>query len=371
MKRSMKPIRAVLPALLICLLCSQTLASTFSETYATYQGAMQSKDWPLALSSAKQAVEEGIRSFDPGGENVANLRLNYARELLRDGQNELAANQLKLCLKAKVASHGQASPALIDVILELARSMIQTDVKQAKKYYKRVLKLVSAEGNDLLEAKIKLDAGLKLSKVGENKAAKKYLIDAQAFYSLRFGNSDLRAGMAALNLGQIQFSNKDYKQARLTLNSALEAFTASDPTAKKFNLAVRMLLVQILETLKMRDEATGHVIALAINEAINGSAEPTILFKGSFYSPAGIQRNSNGIERMGGGLSRVTLVHDVDEYGFVVNASIVSSPSRAMSSAAIKSAGSRRYSPRIEDGEPVMTRGLEYHYWVNSTVEIF
>ena len=359
---------AALFLLAMCLACPNLLAADFSEVYATYQKAVDAKDWTLALSSSKQALEVGIRSFDPEGENVANLRLNYARQLLRDNQGELATRQLKLCLKAKANVHGASSTALNDVLLVLARSTVQTDVKQARRYYKRSLKIARANDLELLEAKIQLEAGLNLAKAGESKPAALYLKDAQAFYSDRYGNSDVRAGIAGLNLGQVQFSKKDDKRARQTLTTALEAFQAPGAEAKELNMATRKLLVRVLERSGKRDEATPHVIALAQDDAFSGYASPNMLFRGKFVGPSS-GRSSSGIDSLGADSGRVTVTYDVDESGYVINPTTTAS-TKALTTAAIKTVSSLRYSPAIRDGEPAIAHGLEYHYWYKSTLEV-
>lgn len=347
--------------LVACLVPPQALAASFSEIYQTYKGALEAKNWPLALSSSKQTLEEGVRSFDIQGENVANLRLNYARELLRDSQYALAKDQLELCLAAKTANHGRQSPELIDVLFELAKSTVRTDGKKALKHYQRVLKLVAREGNEPLEATIKLNAGLSLMKAGESKAASGYLRDAREFYTRRYGSGDIRAGLAGLNLGQIEFNNKDNKKARQTLTSALEAFQSPEPASRQLNAATRKVLVNVLETMKMPDEATQHVVAFALNNAVDGYAEPTMLYRSGGATLAAQIRNSGGTESSGS-RGRAVVHFDVDENGFVVNPRIGESSSEAVSSNAIRSVTSRRYSPRIEDGKPVFSRDLQYRY---------
>ena len=353
----------------VCLCSSQVLTASFSEVYETYRGALDSKNWSLALSSSEEALAEGLRSFDIRGENVANLRMNYARELLRDGQNELAAIQLELSLKSKVANHGRQSSELIDVLVELANSTVATNARQALKYYRRVLKIVKGQGNELVEAKITLNAGLRLAKAGELKAASGYLRDAYGFYTRRYGNGDIRAGLAGLNLGRIEFANEENDEALKMLTSALEAFKSPEPAARQLDSATRKSLVQVLETMEMRDAATEHVIAFALGNAVEGYANPTVLYEGKRIAPlaALTPRDSSGVERVGGDLS-VIVYFDVDENGFAVNPTIAESTSKALSKTAIRIVSNRRYSPRIEDGEPVVSRGLMFRYSLNSTI---
>ena len=63
----------------------------FKRAYQNYQDAVDKKDWASALSSAGEALHEGLAVFDKSGQNVANLRYNYARELNRSGQPRVAA----------------------------------------------------------------------------------------------------------------------------------------------------------------------------------------------------------------------------------------------------------------------------------------
>ncbi|MCZ6854801.1 MAG: energy transducer TonB, partial [Gammaproteobacteria bacterium] len=68
------------------------------------------------------------------------------------------------------------------------------------------------------------------------------------------------------------------------------------------------------------------------------------------------------------GDDRVIVSFDVDENGFVVNTMVVESSSKALLNTAIKIVSNRRYSPRIADGEPVISRGLTLRYSLNSTI---
>ena len=84
----------------------------FQQSYQAYQAAMQAKDWSGALSAANNSLKHGLDEFDDAGDNVANLRLNYARELTRNKQYEEAETQLELSLAAKSDSTGEAHQSL-------------------------------------------------------------------------------------------------------------------------------------------------------------------------------------------------------------------------------------------------------------------
>lgn len=352
-----------LPMLLIGLLAMPAaIAATdaFSDAYQSYQTAIQSKDWQRSLSSSALTLEEGLKIFDQQGENIANLRLNHANELIRARQFEQAIDQLNASLDAKTANLGAQSPELVDVLMPLGKSIARTSLEDAIPHFSRAIQLT--QGNDALRAQLRLNAGLALFSAGDRKTSQDYLSEAQQYYSQRFGTQDIRNGIASLNLGRIYFEDRNYGRALPALNMALEAFGSPDPIARQFNAATRKMLVVVLETTGEREKATEHCIALAMLNSVEGNSEAELVFSGRDIKPPMIGvRDSNGINARTYGAT-IVVKFDIDEEGYVVNTDIASSTSASMNATALEIAISLRYSPRIEDGKPVLASGFEYRY---------
>ncbi|HIG40781.1 MAG: TonB family protein [bacterium] len=335
---------------------------SFKEAYQAYQEARTARNWPVALRTSDTALQEGLKMFDKDGENVSNLRLNYARELMRSKQYQTAVDQLTLCLEAKSNNHGNQSTELIDPLLELGKSNAYLMPVEANKYFSRALDIARKDKKDALTAKIQWTAGMALFKVGESDLAEDYLEDSHRFYSRQVGLNDLRVGMAGLNLGRIQFEDRKNRKARKTLTQALEAFSSEDAISRQLNAATRKMLVIVLETLEKSDAATEHCLGFAMASSVNGNAVAERLFEGRQFNPPllGV-RNSDGVANDGVGGTAI-VEFDVSETGFVINTRIKSSSSSAVESVAIKTAESLRYSPQLSKGAPVVASGLEFRF---------
>ena len=125
----------VLVLIAVSMTATSASAETFKETYQAYQQAVAARDWPLALTTSERALDQGIDAFDRNGENVANLRLNYARQLIRNDLFVEAVKQLELCLKSKIANHGSKSSELIDTLMELGKASTHAAPADASAYF--------------------------------------------------------------------------------------------------------------------------------------------------------------------------------------------------------------------------------------------
>lgn len=330
----------------------------FKKTYQAYLEAMDTKNWNDALALSKTALEQGLEIFNKDGQNVANLRLNYARELNRAGKNEEAAKQLRLCLEANEQMHGADSEQVMGVLVELANVVASKDMAEASKDYARAIAISSKTGNDPLTAKLKFEAGLVLSRYENNKDAEPYLTSAHDYYFHRFGARDGRSGITALNLGKIYAQDGRFRDAHKMLTSALLAFTGKDPIATRFDSGTRRLLVPVLEALGRDKDVSDHCIAIARYNAQGGSSRPELLYRDP---KAAIVKNKHTRTTINGA-AQVNLVYTVDEKGRPKDVSVKSSDDPQLNSIAIAFVKSFRYAPAISDDKPVATPGVEFQY---------
>lgn len=228
-------------ALLSILLCKSAVSQTssFNEAYTAYKNAQAEKDWDSSLIAAEIALTQGLEIFEEDGENIANLRLNYASELLRSGAYRPASELLVQSLDAKIMNLGQTSIDLIEVLMPLGKSTSTFSKRRAAGYFKQALDLVDAD--PALSASLRLDAGLSLFAAGEREDARDYLIHAQNYYQQQYGAEDFRAGLAGINLGRLFYETEEYERAELALEEASKAFQASTEASMQFAAAITEL----------------------------------------------------------------------------------------------------------------------------------
>lgn len=220
-----------------------TATDSFSQAYRDYKDAIEENDWDASLAASELALAEGLKIFDGDGENIANLRLNYASELVRIGSFRSAAELLVESLHAKTNNLGSDAIDLIEVLMPLGKSTVTFNVNLAISYFRQALEIVNS--NPALTAKLQLDAGLSLFAAQERENSRKYLIAAQNYYEQQFGVEDFRSGLASINLGRIYYENEEFEQAEFVLGQALQAFQASTAASQQFANAIRELFAVI------------------------------------------------------------------------------------------------------------------------------
>ena len=231
--------KTILTAILLSIFVSHmttAAADSFSEAYTDYKDAIESNDWQSSLTAAELAFAEGLKIFDKDGENIANLRLNYANELVRIDSFRPAAELLTESLRAKTSNLGSDSIDLIEVLMPLGKSTATFNVSRAASYFGQALEIVAS--NPALTAKLQLSAGLSLFAAQERESARDYLIAAQTYYEQQFGVEDFRSGLSSINLGRLYYENEEFDQAEFALGQALQAFQAPTPDSQKFANAI-------------------------------------------------------------------------------------------------------------------------------------
>ena len=114
--------------------------------------------------------------------------------------------------------------------------------------------------------------------------------------------------------------------------------------------SVRMQIVEALEELGQRHDATEHLPLLGAQQDWSPQPEPV-------YRQAPVVPIDAMKKRMGG---KVTLSFTVDEQGFVVHPTVAESTQPSLNDAALAMVKAFRYAPRFIDGNPVPTEGIEF-----------
>jgi len=341
---------------LVCLYaCFSSAADSegheFRQIYDQYQQYTQQEDWGNALDTAERALQEGLQIFDKQSENVANLRLNYAKLLNRFEKFKPATRQLEAALSAKEKINGTSSKQLVEILLELGISSHHSKrASVSVKHLKRAAKLAGATADISYEAKVNLSAGLYLVNLGSMKKAKPLLTRAREIYQQKFGTVDVRGGLASLHLGTIQLSEKDYPESRRSLEMAVLSFTSTDQLNRKFATASRKLLVEVLERMDLRDEATVHCVEFAKLSANGSNAKPELLYPGQTRLLDPLPPGEVLIEFM------------VDQAGYVSKPQVIFSSEKELNDTAIKWLQTLRYSPGIREGSTIETYGLRNRF---------
>jgi len=311
----------------------------FRQIYGQYQKYIQQEDWSNALAAAEKALQRGLQVFDEKSENVANLRLNYAKLLIRFEKFDPAAQQLESALAAKEKAPGKSPEQLIEILLQLGvASHHSKRASVSAKHLKRAAKLAAGTSNASYEASVNFAAGLSLVNLGSSRRAKPFLERAQEIYHKMLGETDPRGAITSLHLGNIQLTEKDHKAARRSLELAVLGLTSPSAAHRQFALASRRLLVQVLERLDLGDEATVHCVDFAKIKANGGSARPELLHRGPFPGTQLFDEFTSG---------DVMIEFTVDEAGYVSNPQIVFSSAKELNRTMLKWAQTQRWSGKI------------------------
>ena len=308
----------------------------------------------MARGSAEQALIEGLKVFDETGENIANLRLNFARELIRSNEYPAAKEQLTLCLAAKEAIKGSESREIVEVLVDLGKAEAALGEPEAVIHFRRARDLSSVYKDYEIEAEVNLTAGNTLFQTRQDADAIEFLKPANRYFTNQYGTADLRSGLSALNLGRLQQLQGDSQSALITLTNALNAFTLNQPRIIDLNITTRKMLVIVQETLGKSELATKHLIEIAAVRAGKGDAEPELVFGGR-VPPT---QNADEIAITGSAV----IQFDINTEGRVINTRVVSSSSDIAKVTGEQMVSTQRYSPKMQAGNPVEAKSIEFRF---------
>ena len=328
--------------------------AAFQSAYSAYQEASAVRNWSMARGSAEQALIEGLKVFDEAGDNVANLRLNFARELIRSNEYPTAKEQLTLCLATKETTKGKESREIVEILVELGKAEAAIGDPEAVDHFRRARDLSSVYNDYEIVANINLTAGNTFFQTRQDADATEFLKPANRYFTNQYGTADLRAGLSALNLGRLQQLQGDSQSALITLTNALKAFTLDQPRIVDLNITTRKMLAIVQESLGKSEMATEQLLEIAKRRADGGDAEPELVYGGSVPATS----NTDDVAITGSAV----IQFDIDATGRVINTRVVSSSSEIAKTTGEQMVSTQRYSPKMQSGKPVEATSVEFRF---------
>ena len=304
----------------------------FNEAQSCYKESIQNQYRKARTKKcAKTSLEIGKFLFEPDSLNIAALTYNYGKVA---GGNE-GKFSLKTALVLYEAIHGEDSPELIDLLIDLG------EVSRALTIAKESFGKESIDYADVLLAEAINGSSGVISKTRFSKAAFE-------IYSKQSGPESVGATLASFQLGKFKMAQGKYK-------SSIPYFLQATKNSNVANYA-HAFLAQAYDRTNQRDKATEHVLIVAKQSDITQDQDYLPLFVRSPDYPLTAQRK--GIE----GYAVVELT--VSKEGLVLNPIVIEEKPKGkkFGKEALKAASSLRYIPRFEDGEPVEVPGILYKY---------
>ena len=347
--------------LLMSLLMSSVYAekssnkSEFKQAYTSYQTLSEQSKWDKSLPHAKKSYELGQNLYADQPETVATLADNYALNLMKLKQFDEAVPALLEVLSLYEKIHGPDSFELIVALTDISRSLVELESgTKFKKYLDRAIIISKTHngGNSAEHGQMLVDSAIIFSKANKKIAAKKNLKDGHNILLNTLGEKHARTGIAAYNLGRLEFFEKRFSKSVDYFEIALKSFEYPDKPSNPYELTTHGILVKAYEKLNQSDKATKHCLAIG-RMTPRGDIQdylPLVKFAPAYPGSAA----KSGIQ------GEVTVKYDVDASGFVVSPVIVenTTSSTALEKASIDAALKFRYAPGFVDGEPVVTKGV-------------
>ena len=349
--------------LLMSLLMSSVYAeessnkSEFKQAYSNFIKLSEQGKWAESLDLAKKSYELGSVVYADDPKTIATLSYNYGLNLIRLKNFELSADVLSQTVVLYEKAYGVDAPELIPVLMDVSESLAENDVKlKLKRYTKRALNISkkhygpeSAEHGQLL-------VDVALIPTTPSRDVKRKLKAGYTILSNTLGEDNPRTGIAAFNLGRFELANEKYNRSVGYFNTALNSFELPDEPSNAYELSTHSHLVKAYEQLGQSDKATKHCLAIGrmTPHSPNMDYQPLIK-KAPHYPQRAADQSKEGF---------VTVMYDVDEQGFAVNAEVIenTSNSKDLAEASLEAAGKFRYAPQFKDGVAVVTKGVNNEF---------
>lgn len=324
----------------------------FDRAYQNYKQYLETNS-AEALNAAKKTHRLGTKVFGKNSVNVANLATNYA-ELLNDTEEfKKARKALKGQLEILEERYGNTATELVQTLMESGRAWIGTkDAQKGLDYFERAAKLSSGYPNKLLEAQKNLDILTILLKRGQGTSIVPFVDKAYDIYSVELAPNDFRLGLMSYHKSIIAAQENLFNESIEYLRGALTAFESpAGQSIADLERTVRTRLIAAYENTGQRDAATEHCLVLA-DEAEFSPTARAVFRKEAIFPDAAIEQKLSGSVKLG---------FTIDEKGYVVDPTILASDDQQLNEPALTMIKGSRYLPRLVDGQPVATPGIEFN----------
>ncbi|HET6472378.1 MAG TPA: TonB family protein [Pseudomonadales bacterium] len=324
----------------------------FAEAYHTYQKLSADGNTDAALPYAQKAFELGEQIYGDDHANTAALALNLGDLLDKAGRRKDAIETLDKAIVLYKRVYGDTGRELIDPLMARGNAAGGWNAKEKSQFYDQALTIARLHvgPDDLLLARLNLEAGIHLLRDGAVDESDRYLAAAYMQYRKQLKPDDSRLLMASFWEGKYQLANQKPRAAEPYLNDVITALAGHESQPNPLGQAAHALLVVAYQQLSDPARATPHVLALAKTQPWDGSSVPVPLYKKDPDYP----KDAKGLE----GYAIVEFTIDAD--GTVSDPKLVSTQgSDAFGEPALAAIRGWRFTPHLVDGKPVATAGVK------------
>lgn len=335
----------------------QTDMQKFKAVYKKYEErdtlAINRKTCGIEL--ALRALELGKKVFPENSKNLANLAYNYAVSY-READLSIKRDVITYAVGRFEVAFGKESAEILPVYEDACIAGIE-DAQNPKDFYcTRAAKLSGKiNGSDSLEY---VDTVLNVSTV--MLANSKYywddekdlLLAARDILIKKSADKDLRMARIDFNLGKLQASLDRHKKAIEYYEQALAILDQPAFKSNRLTSNTHAFMVESLEALGLKDEATKHCLILAqLAPSLDSKTMQPLYALVPKYPSNAIKTGIEGV---------VNIEFSVDESGYVINPKVISTTvnNNVLENASLETVKKYRYAPRIQEGKPVATEGV-------------
>ncbi|MBM7071679.1 TonB family protein [Shewanella sp. 202IG2-18] len=338
--------------LLVCAISfsSTSQAEGFSESYKTYQQALSGEDKQLIVDTAKSAYQLGMKEYSENNHNIAALLLNYGSAIqnhidelnVQKDQHAIAYKLYQKALRIYLSQDSKSKNDIIDTQFKLAET-----AKTKSIAYQHIEDAIDvADGSELLEAKVKLEAFRMLSSKYYSKKLGRFAKEALEIYKEKLPENSMERVRASFNVARIYEAEKKHSKAATLFEEVVKQMDVLD-YSHPYKLASHARLVPIYEKQGKSKKSTAHCIAIGKMKPWDDNVQEQIpLYRSANHYPTWAAKK--------GKTGYVTLEFVINKNGFVEDIEILDSEGgKSFERASIKTLKDWRYAPKFVNGEVV------------------
>ena len=336
---------------------NQEQGNDFSQAYAAYTKAVESKDNQMILETAKQAYELGKAKYAENSINLAALLMNYASATAEQHDKQSKAEAFGFYKQAlNIYKHQQPidKKDIVDTQIKLA----ETAKNKSLAYDFIIQAIKTADDNKLLTAQVKMMAFLSLSKRYYTKKLGRYAKEALETYQQELPVNSLERVKATFNVARIYEAEKKRSKAAELYEEVIKQFEVLD-YSHPFKLAAHARLVGIYENQGESEQSTAHCIAIGSMKPWTDEQEQTPLYRLPPKFPMSYAKRGKS--------GQVTMEFTISKNGFVKDIEVTESKGgKGFIKESKKAMKKWRYAPKFIDGKPVEAKTkIRLDYTIN------